>query len=263
MEERCKCPWPNGGPWPLEDGHSWIDKGFYQPGFAAVDLKATIALRELVTGGSATPAAINRLIEAKGNPCWPGKAFDGESAISYAVMNEDLELIRVMHANWPDIDPVISCTDCACGYRHRLLTLALRENLIASAKCLMELGFTYKHLQEDFELNATPRPNFRYSRQHRVLIDVEHQLWSVLYSSFIEREDACRRAVIALMSKRVRWHTGVPPDVMRLISRDVWKTKLRDVWEPQGLSTRRLDLQARRKKARSVFEEESVEDDMQ
>jgi len=164
-------------------------------------LPTTIHLRQHMQDRRFDFDMVKRLLDAKADPTWHGSQFDADSAVSIAVEEERLELLRLMCASWPDIDPAPD--DDKGDRRASLMELALSSRATESAICLFELGYSYKHLVKVFHLRTltvTADP----------LYESYSNIMPVLYGRFLERESNCQRVVTVMLARRVWTSAGIP-----------------------------------------------------
>jgi hypothetical protein len=188
---------------------------------------ATIHLRQHMQDGRFDFDTVKRLLDANADPLWHGSQFDADSAVSIAIEEERLELLRLMCASCPDIDPP-SYDDDRGGDRASLMELALSLRATESAICLFELGYSYKHLVKLFHvrtLSATADP----------LYESYQNLMPVLYGRFLARESNCQRVVIVLLARRVRTSVGVSKDIAQLLGRVVWQSRRKEEWDSEEM----------------------------
>ena len=173
-----------------------------------LDLK----LFELVSRGFDDWYAVKRLLEAKANPCVviPGRAT---TTIAHALSSNQLDVVRIIHAQWPDIDPP------RFGYKP-LLYWCLTAGMWSQAECLMESGLPFKVVWDKFHDGVDPG--------HKPFI-----LRAALYKRFIERETRCQQCVTTLLSAAWRKRYRLPKDMARAMAKEVWLTRRKEVWETE------------------------------
>lgn len=215
----------------MDSSSSSSDEGDTCPGFSFGEhRKETKELQRLTRhGGDADHGVVKELLRLKANPCWnPSYDSDnGMSAVWSAMEYGNVDLLRLYHAHWPDIDPPY-----VSEYegRYRILQYVLEElGDLEMARCLMELGLPFRHLQQRFRERAVPSLGDESDRDLSV---AEATAWKTLYTSFCEREDSCRRAAVTLMSKPFRT-LGMPRDIARIVARYIWHSRTNEAWQSQ------------------------------
>jgi hypothetical protein len=66
---------------------------------------ATQQLKEHMKWGQMDVAVVKRLLDANADPTWHDNLQDyADSAVIWAIQEEELEVLHLMCASWPDID---------------------------------------------------------------------------------------------------------------------------------------------------------------
>jgi len=187
---------------------------------------ATIHLRQHMQDGRFDFDTVKRLLDSNADPLWHGSQFDPDSAVSIAIEEERVELLRLMCASCPDIDP--PSYDDRGDNGASLMELALSLRATESAICLFELGYSYKHLVKLFHLRtSTVTADPLYESYQNIM--------PVLYERFLARENNCQRMVIVMLAKRVWQMAGVSKDIAQLLGRVVWQSRRKEEWDSEEM----------------------------
>ena len=183
----------------------------------------TKMLADHAISGAMDCATVASLIGAKADPTYRSPS-GRPSAVCYALYRGQLDVLRLMHSMWPDIDPPLP------GYMSAI-EMAIEVRKVPVLETLLELGFAYKHLRGKFEECSRPRGGRqirwkqRYNQQRAAI--------AAVYTRFAAREECAQRAVVALLSREFRTRFALPRDVVRILGRMVWCTRRASVWEPR------------------------------